>query len=299
MGKCSGLKGGGHHRKALDVAEKKKNEKAARKKEQVESGKTHVILKEILTTIDPDGRSGGGLPGLCRANFRYEGCTNKRCKFSHEHSISEALANVLSGTNQATDDDGPPTIPALRHLPGILGDNLPKKKRLRRPRQIPDHPSESEHLSALEKALSEGSSAIDTIVSCLGSDRDVVRLGISCRHLYSLVLEGTDGEGCPDVKRRKFRVKEQEIARRKAALLATRALAGGLRYAVGYFETKKSGNQASKNKTKKNKQHKSLRPILIFDYENPNVYKAFQASGFRKTYNNLDMVSSLAKDCTI
>ena len=125
MGKCSGLKGGGHHRRALDVAAKKQSEKAARKKEQAEAGKRAVILKEILTKIDIDCElyldaaicdgannasskkkgQGEALPGLCRKHFRFEACSNKRCRFSKEFSIAEALSNVTSGTNSNDFDD--------------------------------------------------------------------------------------------------------------------------------------------------------------------------------------------------
>ena len=38
MGKCSGLKGGGHHRRALDVAPNKKAMKDQQRKEQARCG---------------------------------------------------------------------------------------------------------------------------------------------------------------------------------------------------------------------------------------------------------------------
>ena len=351
MGKCSGLKGGGHHRKAIDVAEKKKNEKAARKKEQAASGKRAVILKEILTELDPDcdlymdaeicdsaasdgskqqtqqlsqgqqqqqqqpfqskkqNSGGAGLPDLCRANFRHEACSNKRCKFSHEHSITEALSNIVSGTNQVNDyDDGPQTLPALRHLPGMLGNNQSKKKTsLRRWRLSHDH---DRPLSILETALSEGSSAVDRIVACLDSDQDVLNFGTTCWNLFGVTL---GGDGCPDVQRRKYRARERKLDRRNAMLLANKSMAGGLRYAVSYFEssstTSSSTNSisssttttssASSKKKKKSKNNRkpgsSLRPVLVFDYENPNVYKAFRESGLCKA----GLESSLAKKCTV
>ncbi len=341
MGKCSGLKGGGHHRKAIDVAEKKKNEKAARKKEQAASGKRAVILKEILTELDPDcdlymdaaisdsvssggskqqaqqlsqgqqqqqqqqqqpsqykkeNSGGAGLPDLCRANFRHEACSNKRCKFSHEYSIAEALSNVVSGTNQVNDyDDGPQTLPALRHLPGILGNNQSKKKpSLRRRRLSPSH-DHDRPLSAFETALSEGSSAVDRIVACLDSDQDVLNFGTTCWHLFGVTL---GGDGCPDVQRRKYRARERKLDRRNAMLLANKSLAGGLRYAVSYFESSSSVVTSSKKK-KKSKNNKkpgsSLRPVLVFDFENPNVYKAFRESGLCKA----GLESSLTKKCTV
>ena len=48
------------------------------------------------------------------------------------------------------------------------------------------------------------------------------------------------------------------------------------------------------------REHMSLRMRSLFDYENPNVYKAFSESGARKTYNNIHQLgSSLTKDCTV
>lgn len=345
MGKCSGLKGGGHHRRAVDVAEKKKNEKAARKNEHAEAGKRAVILKKMLTEIDPNidlyldavicDRSGCGngngngssqikqeqLPELCRAHFRNEACSNKRCKFSHDLSISEALANVVSGCNNTSNDEneGPPTIPALRHLPGILGEHnaMTGKKKQRTGRILlrategdAETSNSQREWSHLENALSEGSSAIDTIVSCLDSDTDVVHLGTTCRHLYNLVLEGPNGSGCKSVQLRKYRAKERKLERRNATLLSNRALSGGLRYAVGYFENLPSNNNSGggkkgkgKNRRKnqqgssKNSNKSSLRPVLVFDYENPHVFKAFEESGICNNKNNLS--AALARECTI
>ena len=345
MGKCSGLKGGGHHRRALDVAAKKQSEKAARKKEQAEAGKRAVILKEILTKIDIDCElyldaaicdgannasskkkgQGEALPGLCRKHFRFEACSNKRCRFSKEFSIAEALSNVTSGTNSNDFDDesGHPTIPALRYLPGILENTNKrsnKKKnhsilRRRRDRTVGGQDGQGNEntnsdendqgpLSAFEMALSEGSSAVDRIVSCLDSDQDVVSFASTCWQLYDQILKD---DGCPDVQLRKYRAKHRKLERRNSMLLSNKAMGGSLRYAVGYFpsHTKKS----SKKNKKGNSNVPNLRPVLIFDYENPNVYKAFQESGVRKTYGNLlnssnksgkvGLESSLANDCTI
>ncbi len=332
MGKCSGLKGGGHHRRALDVAEKKKNEKSARKKEQAASGKRAVILKEILKEIDPDCDlymdaaicDGNGttatkneqqqqqqqrLPDLCRAHFRHEACSNKRCKFSHEHSIAEGLSNIISGTNDVmnnndNDHDGPQTIPALRHLPGILGNNnshnKTKKKSCRRQtrrQRIQDEQQQQQqqqqHVpsssSALENSVSEG--IADRIVACLDADADVVSFGTTCWHLFETILEG---DGCPDVQKRKYRAKERRLLRRNAMLLSNKTLAGGLRYAVSYFESSSSSSK-KKKKSNSNKKPLSLRPVLVFDYENPNVYKAFLESGKRKA----SLESSLDENCTI
>merc|ERR1712087_935931 len=135
-------------------------------------------------------------------------------------------------------DDGPQTqtqtIPALRHLPGILENGPSQKKnksRLRRPRQLqqPYVPS------AFENAISEGTA--DRIAACLDSDQDVVSLGMTCWRLFGTILEGN---GCPDVQKRKYRARERRLYRRNSMLLANKTLAGGLRYAVSYFESSSS-----------------------------------------------------------
>ena len=52
MGKCSGLKGGGHHRRALDVAQAKQAAKANQKQEQVQVGKRAAACRELLTLLE-------------------------------------------------------------------------------------------------------------------------------------------------------------------------------------------------------------------------------------------------------
>ena len=335
MGKCSGLKGGGHHRRALDVAEKKKNEKAARKKEQAASGKRALILKEILTNLDPDcdlyldaaicdsqqqqSFIGAGdnnnssssnkkkqqqpnsekvLPELCRKHFRHEACTNKRCRFQKEYSIAEALSNATSGTNRDDDDSGPLSLPALRYLPGVLRTttNVANKKKthqiiVRRQQRTTKDKDNHESTntantntdntdntgSVFETALAQGSSVVETIVECLSSDVDVVALGTTCWHLCDQILVG---ERCsPSVQLRKYRAKHRKLHRRNQLLLSNKTLGGALRYAVGYFETttKNKNNNSKRSNTKKNNNDKpSLRPVLMFDCENPNVYEAFR-----------------------
>jgi hypothetical protein len=176
----------------------------------------------------------------------------------------------------------------------------------------------------------EGSSVIDTIVSCLESNRDVVSFGLVCKRLCTMVLLGTGTDatitttttttttttasvGCRDVQRRKHRCQERTLERRNTMLLSTKALAGSLRYAVVYCENKNrssssisttSSSSTKRGKAKRNHKRNpptSLRPVLVFDYENPHVYKAFQES--RQVVNTSTqqccLSSSLAKDCTI
>ena len=363
MGKCSGLKGGGHHRKSIDVADKKRNEKKARKAEQEAAGKRAIILQELLgnnnnnnrhdhdrycdiyleattpgfadsnngndsnsTTTTRDGCTG---TELCRANFRGEDCSNRRCKFSHDLSIAEALQNVISGTsNNNSDDDSPLTIPALRYLPGIIGGDQNNGGRQRRMTQRPRRSREDDvdvdvsslslqpQPSPFENSLSEGSSVMNTIITYLDSNSDVLSLALSCSYLHHLVLiaggndnesgngnnasstsEG-DGRGCRDVQRRRYHAKEARVLERNAALLKSKAVGGRLRYVVSYVDTSlpivsdnimvdddnsdncsalREGRKGKKKKNgKKKKSNHRWRPILVYDYENPNVYRAFR-----------------------
>ncbi|VEU39698.1 unnamed protein product [Pseudo-nitzschia multistriata] len=329
MGKCSGLKGGGHHRKALDVAERKRKEKEDRKKEQEYAGQRSIILQEILTKLDPncdiyldanDNKTNMSIPELCRSHFRYEDCSNRRCKFSHEHSIAEALGNVVSGSNVMNNDDGGcPTIPGLRLVAGILGDRgvasrrrRDQENRSRRKRtSLPDVDdgaiySQSHGDSPFENALLEGSSFTNTIVTYLESDLDVLHLALSCRHFHNMVLIGDgNGEGCKDVQRRKHRAKERRLLERNRALLQSKAVAGRLRYAVSYVETNINANSHPKVKNKrKNKRNNSssssvgsLRPILVYDYENPHVFRAFRESGIKPNAESLP--STFSSNCKI
>lgn len=333
MGKCSGLKGGGHHRKALDVAERKRKEKEARKKEQELAGHRAITLQEILTHLDPDcdvyldagnENDDGSLsmPDLCRSHFRFEDCSNRRCKFSHEHSIAEALGNVVSGTNSGRigeDDDSITTIPALRLVPGIVGDRGIGKRKQKGHKRKPssrrkssvrddagnstadDPESQSEVLSLqspFESALLEGSSSVNTIVTYLDSDMDVLHLALSCRHLHNLVMIGDgNGEGCQDVQRRKYRAKEYKLQQRNRALLKNKLVSGRLRYAVTYVESNSSysGGKISAKTRRKNRKSRdgaeekkaNLRPVLLYDYENPNVYLAFKESRMKSKIGQL------------
>lgn len=163
-------------------------------------------------------------------------------------------------------------------------------------------------MSPFENALSEGSSTVDTIVTYLESDLDVLNLALSCRHLQNLVLIG-DGngnvDGCKDVQRRKYRVKETKLRQRNTALLETKSVGGRLRYAVSYVETNINVNNCltAKNKRKNQKagskanNKSNLRPILVFDYENPHVFLAFRESGIKSNIENLPSV--LSSDCRV
>lgn len=322
MGKCSGLKGGGHHRKAIDIADKKRNEKKARKKDAEAAGKRYLALQEILSgkvgsiyqdcdiyleaTSDSDGASS---TELCRAHFRTDNCSNRRCKFSHDYTIAEALQNIMSGSNNNSNeygddnDDYAPTIPALRYLPGIIGDSMSGKRRQRNRWKQPSVGSTSREgvvedgisslslesqptISSLENALLEGSSVVNTIVACLPSNQDVLHFGLSGRYLHKVVLlDGNNGieEGCLDVQRRKQQYNNAKLHERNEMLLKSKAIGGRLRYVVGYVIDNKPKAKKNKNKSKtKNGQRDTsalaqrMRPVLVYDDENPQVFIAFR-----------------------
>ena len=113
------------------------------------------------------------------------------------------------------------------------------------------------------------------------------------KEMYQTIL--FDENGCPDVTRRKQRVKESQLEERNNSLLANSKSTGGrLRYVVGYVEgglnnstkggSKKKGNNKKANKNRKNDTASTYcteppqrrRPVLIYDYENPNVFVAFR-----------------------
>ena len=326
MGKCSGLKGGGHHRKAIDIADKKRNEKKQKKKNAEMAGKRYLALQEILSgklgsqyqdcdvyleATDVDGVS--STTELCRPYFRNDDCSNRRCKFSHEHTIADALQNVTSGSNsnEQHGDDNPPTIPALQYLPGNIGSSMNRKRRHVNRWKQPSKDSSSREgtvedgisslslelsqhqtvSSSLENVLLEGSSVINSIVSYLPSDQDVLHFGLSCRYLHKVVLlDGSSNdsieEGCQDVVRRKQQYNYIKLQKRNEQLLKSKAIGGRLRYVVGYvMDTNNSRGNKKKNKGKtKNSQRDTasssqrMRPLLIYDCENPHVFSAFRES---------------------
>ena len=335
MGKCSGLKAGGHHRKAIDVANKKRNEKQSIKKEKEAAGKRAIALQEILSgklgsmytdcdiylqqqVVNNDGskEGGGGTSSasnieLCREHFRYENCSNRRCKFSHEYTIVDALQNVISGTNTTTNNDNSDydgsddnnnsqaTIPALQFLPGIITTGGGRQKRPHRSRLVMEHNVVEDGVSSLQlddhniPSPLENLSIVNTIITYVKSNNDVLNLALTCRYMHQTIL--FDENGCPDVTRRKQRVKESQLEERNNSLLANSKSTGGrLRYVVGYVEgglnnstkggSKKKGNNKKANKNRKNDTASTYcteppqrrRPVLIYDYENPNVFVAFR-----------------------
>ena len=349
MGKCSGLKGGGHHRKAIDIVNKKRTEKQSIKKEKEAAGKRTLILQEILSgelgsiykdcdiyllqqQQDMNDKGGGGSKEeedggssssrnsnieLCREHFRYENCCNRRCKFSHEYTIADALQNVISGTNNTSNSSSnsnddidnssitTTTIPALQFI-SIDGER--QQKRRHRSRLVRPPTSIEHNANIVEDGISslqlddnhtpsplENASIVNTIITYIQSNQDVLNLALSCRYIHQTILleEGNIiNDGCPDVTRRKRQVKECQLDERNNTLLAnSKAIGGRLRYIVGYVQgiraaksSKKKGNNNNNKKSNKNRNETSCvaqqqrRPVLIYDYENPNIFAAFRES---------------------
>lgn len=303
MGKCSGLKGGGHQRKAIDLADNKKKEKKARKKKQEEAGQRAMVMQEILNSPHADcdiylmAKDDDKCGELCRSYFRYDDCSNRRCKLSHKYTIAEALNTTIIHNNNDDDDDDAataPSIPALEFFPGISGGMIKRRRRIWKTPSSSSSQKEEEDIGTsdsseivitLEHALLEGSPVVNTIVSYLESDQDVIHLALSCRHLYQLV------ENCQDVQRRKHQFQQSQLYRRNQELLSSKAIAGRLQYVITYQNLelltpqKDGSNNKNKKKNKhksKKKNHNSQQPVLIYDCENPHVFKAFQEAMLRK-----------------
>ena len=375
MGKCSGLKGGGHHRRALDVAANKKAIKEQQRKEHLEASQRYTILKDILRPPGGSTRSGNtnmdadiylqvdeatidDHPCLCREYFYGDCDKNRRCKFSHQYTIADAVSNIMidptiitttkttaaaeivDGDEAEAAEDVATTIPALQLITGILyqfdaEQNTYKQRRNERYHNIVSSSSSSSTtnnddddntttctIDVFELVAAGSNDVINTIISYIESNLEVVALMKSCRSLnYSI------GNCCPSYHYRLYQQKQKLLQYRNEALLQSKARGGRLRYAVMYIPTpdtttttpnvndhsigkittnstkcldglssisisrKQSRKEKRQNKKKKNNTNdtptsttsrtttttrKGLRPILIYDYENPQVYTAYK-----------------------
>ena len=157
---------------------------------------------------------------------------------------------------------------------------------------------ESQHqtVSSLENVLLEGSTVVNTIVSYLPTNQDVLNFGLSCRYLHKVVLlDGSSNdnieEGCHDVVRRKQQYNYIKLHKRNEMLLKSKAIGGRLRYVVGYVmdTNPKGGSNKKKNKGKtKNTASTTqrMRPLLIYDCENPHVFSAFREGATNLSSND-------------
>jgi hypothetical protein len=254
-----GLKEGGHHRKALDVAAKKKALKNAEKEAKVAAGERKQILAKLLK-LDPDvdvylettDESTSRSRPLCRAHLRFDKCSNRRCKLSHEHTIGHAINPAANADNNG----GEVTVPALELVPGLFGPRRSLQKR--RPIGNPK-PGAAGTLEALPEF------AVEMIAAFATSNVDVGNMMRACRYLRACLMD------CSVVLRR-HEMAVAELLRQRNAMLLKHA--PRLRFAISNRDLKTTGKDA--NGAKKGSKKGGARPTLAYDHENAFVFRSFQ-----------------------
>lgn len=275
------LKEGGHHRRALDLAAKKKALKQAEKEQKSAAGERGQILAKLLE-LDPDADLYLDSPGsrpLCRAHFRLEDCFNRRCKLSHEYTIADAVSSSSSNQHDNKDNVSGDEMPALELVPGILGARTTSKTK-RRPVGPP-----TPGAAALFEGLPGDLVVLEWMVSFFEDNSDIYSMMRTCRFLRISLME------CNIVMQRRQSAVDALVARRNQRLLAGgRATAARLRFAVSYSrgtkETSKGKNNYCKEgqgkggkKKKKGRAHPSSHgPTLAYDHENAAVFRSFQTN---------------------
>lgn len=313
MGRCGGLKEGGHHRKAIDVAKKKKAEKAERAARKEAAGQRAAHLEKLLA-IDPDcdifisaaaGDDAQSSRSLCRSYFRYDSCTNRRCKFSHEHSIADAMVpGSAASRSDAEEEEGDPTMPPVELIPGLVNDRraLGAKERRRRGAAPPPVVGAAGSFEKMPVAT------VQSIVAYCEDDADVGNVIRSCRYLRQCLMD------CRDVRHRKRTAMEARLTSRNDMLLI-RATAERLRFAVSYAnvnttadtnnnateKTRDKGKAGKGKGGKKGKNGRSTamgRPTLAYDFENPHVFRNFQENA-RRERESRGLSSAFATNCRV
>ena len=303
MGRCGGLKEGGHHRRAIDVAQRKKAAKAARREAQLAAGHRAAALERLLA-LDADcdvyllaapdpGQQQQQRRPLCRSYFRFDRCANRRCKLSHEHSIADACACALPGisrsdgsgsektdTSMATDtstEEAPQSLPALELIPGGLLRSRRRTAPLAMGPRVPGAAGAFEELPE---------SAVRDIAALCPDDAAVGHLMRSCRYVRRCLRD------CRDVRRREGAAARVRLEGRNGRLLSDRATAGRLRFAVSYMDagchaaaaaaatatagTRKSGKKGGQKGRGASANAAARRPTLAYDFEDPRVFRAFE-----------------------
>lgn len=306
MGRCGGLKEGGHHRKAIDVAKKKKAEKAEKAARKEAAGQRAASLEKLLA-IDPDcdiylaaaadTDVAGDTKSMCRSYFRHDRCTNRRCKFSHDYSIVDAL---VPGSGKAEEEEGAPSMPPVELVPGLVGARPYSGVRDRRLRRAVPPPVPGAAGSFEEMPIS----TIQTIVAYCQANADVGNAVRSCRYLRQCLLD------CRNVRARKRAAMEVRLQSRNGMLLV-RATAERLRFAVSYAnvaaDTNTTYNTRVKGRTYNGKggggkkgKGSMARPTLAYDFENPHIFRDFQANFRREIESECRGLSSaLAVNCHV
>jgi len=254
-----GLKEGGHHRKALDLAAKKKKEKQADKDARVAAGARGQILAQLLkqdpnvdiyleAAADDDGDDDDGHHSnsrnsysrtLCRTHFLHEDCSNRRCKLSHEYTIADATT-AASSSDTTSNSSG--AMPALELVPGLLGISSsssscrPVRKQKRRPMRAPQAGA-----AGLMEELPGFVASLEFIVAFLPHDNtDAFNLMRTCRFVRASLTD------CWEVMRRRRAMMDRLLQQRNQRLLG-KATAARLRYAVSYQTNNSSRNNSAMN----------------------------------------------------
>eukprot|EP00978_Attheya_sp_CCMP212_P026401 scaffold86752_cov48-Attheya_sp.AAC.3 len=276
----SGLKEGGHHRKALDVAAKKKAQKKSQKDAQIEAGRSKVILEKILALDsdaeiylkDPEGRP------MCADYFRFDRCSNRRCKFSHDHSIADAVVagNVASAKSSSSSSsssssakdykDGGGSMTAVEQIPCLgLRSTRPRGTQTA---MAPPTPGAAGAFEAQPEVT------IALVASFFNSNVDVANMSRSCRYLRRSLLYSEE------VNRRRNLVLDAQLMKRNQRL-RQKSTASRLQFAVSYATKNGSKNKPPPKEKKKNGRGRTttcIRPTLAYDFENPQVFSEFEAS---------------------
>jgi hypothetical protein len=248
-----GLKEGGHHRKALDVAAKKKALKKADKEAKVAAGERGQILAKLLK-LDPDvdvylettdkSRSNP----LCRAHFHFEKCPNRRCKLSHDYTIGHAITPAANADNNSGE------LPALELVPALGPQRSFQKRRAAR--------KPTPGAAGAFEVLPE--TAVEMIAAFSCSNADIGNMMRACRFLRACLMD------CSEVLRRHQMAVAELLQQRNATLLKN---AARLRFAISYRDTT-TGKDAKG--AKKGSKKGGARPTLAYDHENAVVFRSFQ-----------------------
>jgi hypothetical protein len=227
--------------------------KNAEKEAKLAAGERKQILAKLLK-LDPDvdvylamtdeSRS----RPLCRAHLRFDKCSNRRCKLSHEYTIGHAISPAANADNNGGE------VPALELLPG-----LGRRRSLQKRRAV-GNPTLGA-AGALE-ALPEF--AVEMIAAFASSNADIGNMMRACRYLRACLMD------CSVVLRRHEMAVAELLRQRNARLLKQ---AARLRFAISYRDLN-TGKDAKG--AKKGSKKGGARPTLAYDHENAIVFRSFQ-----------------------
>jgi hypothetical protein len=233
-----------------------------------------VILEKILALDsdveiylkDPEGRP------MCADYFRFDRCSNRRCKFSHDHSIADAVVagNVASATSSSSSEnnykDGGGSMTAVEQIPCLgLRSTRPRETRTA---MAPPTPGAAGAFEAQPEVT------IALVATFFNSNVDVANMSRSCRYLRRSLLYSEE------VNRRRNLVLDAQLMKRNQRLVQ-KSTASRLQFAVSYATKNGSKNKPPPKEKKKNGRGRtttSIRPTLAYDFENPQVFSEFEAS---------------------